>query len=94
MSATESSSQGAKPAGPSNGPSNGIADALVDEAMPEGFDWRRMVQRYPWPALTLAAVGGWMLGHRRGAGVLTALAAFAADQLVDHVNQFLDDEVL
>lgn len=85
MTATENSA---------NGPSNGMADALVDEVMPEGFDWRSMVQNYPWPALTLAAVGGWMLAHRRGSGVVTALAAFAADQLVDHVNQFLDDEVL
>ncbi len=72
----------------------GMADALVDEMMPAGFDWRHMVQKYPWPSLTLAAVGGWMLAHRRGSGVITALAAFAADQLVDHVNQFLDDEVL
>lgn len=72
----------------------GFADSLVDGVMPEDFDWRRMVRDYPLPALALAAVGGWVLGTQRGAGVLTALGGYAATKLIENVNQFLGDDVL
>lgn len=73
---------------------SGTADRLVDELVPGDLDWRAMVRRYPIPSLLLAAGGGFLLGRRRGTGVFTALSAFAAKQLVEHINAFLGDEVL
>ncbi|MCB1057200.1 MAG: hypothetical protein KDD11_16995 [Acidobacteria bacterium] len=71
-----------------------MADAVVDELLPVSFDWQRLVKTYPLTSLAVAAAGGWVLSRRRGLGLVTALAGFAADQLVEHVNEFLQEEVL
>lgn len=70
------------------------ADAVVDELLPEEMDWERLVRTYPLPALLLAAAGGFWLGWRRGPDLLTAVAGFAATEVVRRVNDFLGDEVL
>jgi hypothetical protein len=70
------------------------ADELVDELMPPGFDWERVVRNYPWPALLLAGLGGFMLGRHRGRAVVTALSSFAAIQVTEGVNALLGDEIL
>jgi hypothetical protein len=70
------------------------ADDLVDELMPPGFDWERLVRTYPYPALILAALGGFMLGRHRGPVVVAALSSFAATQVTQGVNSLLGDEIL
>lgn len=81
-----------------NGPSGEaeipLADAMVDELLPASFDWRRLVRTYPLTSLGVAAAGGWILSRRKGWGLVTALAGFAADQLVENINEYLQDEVL
>lgn len=79
---------------PAVAPSEGAAHDLVDEALPEQFDWERLVRAYPIPALLLAAVGGFVLGRSRGSAVLGALGAFAASQVADEVHRVLGEDVL
>jgi hypothetical protein len=71
-----------------------IAEELVDELMPAGFDWERLVRAYPFPALLLAGLGGFMLGRHRGPLVVAALSSFAASQVTEGVNSLLGDEIL
>lgn len=75
-------------------PPEAAAHEVVDDLMPEGFDWERLVRRYPVPALLAAGVGGFWLGRSRGSAILAALAAFAAAQVTEQVNELLGDEVL
>jgi len=75
-------------------PSLGSADELVDELAPDELEWRRMVRTYPLPALALAAVGGYVLGSRRGKAVLMALSAYAAEAVAANINEMLGEELL
>jgi hypothetical protein len=75
-------------------PTEPTAHEVVDEVLPEEFEWERLVGEYPVPALLLAAVGGFWLGRTRGRAILAAIAAFAAGQIVQEVNEVLGDEVL
>lgn len=75
-------------------PSEGAAHDLVDEALPEEFEWERLVRGYPVPALLLAAAGGFFLARSRGSAVMAALAAFAADRVTDEVHRVLGEDVL
>jgi len=75
-------------------PPEPAAHEVVDDLMPEEFDWERLVRRYPVPALLVAGVGGFWLGRSRGHAILAALAAFAAAQVTEQVNELLGDEVL
>ena len=54
-------------------------DALLDELVPPDFDWRRIVRRYPIPALVVAGAAGYWLGRsRRGVALAEALAGALA----------------
>lgn len=79
---------------PAVAPSEGKAHEVVDEALPEEFEWERLVRTYPVPALLLAAVGGFVLARARGEAVLAALGAFAADRVTDEVHRVLGEDVL
>ena len=70
------------------------AHDVVDEVMPEEFDWERLVRDYPVPAVLLAAAGGFWLGRSNGRTIAGAVAAWAASQLVEKVNELLGDEIL
>ena len=70
------------------------ANDLLDELLPEELDWQRLVRAYPIPAVLLAAAGGFVLGKSRGALLIGALSAFAADTLTKGVNEFLGEDVL
>jgi len=72
----------------------GSADDLVDELVPDELEWRRIVRTYPLPALALAAVGGYVLGRRRGKAVLIALSTYAADVVTANINEMLGEELL
>ena len=62
--------------------------------MPDEVDWRDLVVRYPLTSLTLASVGGYLLGRTRGAVIVAALAGFASETVTRNVNSLLGDEVL
>jgi len=79
---------------PAVAPNEGAAKDLVGEALPERFDWERLVRTYPIPALLLAGVGGFVLGRTRGTAVLGALGAFAATQVADEVHRVLGEDIL
>lgn len=70
------------------------ADQMLDELLPEQLDWQRLVRQYPIPSLAVAALGGYLLGRYKGAAVLAALSAFAADAVADNVNEILGDELI
>ncbi len=74
--------------------SGSSADEVVDELLPDELDWADLVKRYPKAALTLVAVGGFLLGRSRGAEIVEALSQFAADQVTEGVNQYLGQKVL
>ena len=71
-----------------------FADQLLDELLPEGFDWRRLVTRYPIACLTAAAFGGYVLGRSRGSTMVGALGAFASDTVSRNLNSLLGEDVL
>jgi hypothetical protein len=54
-----------------------LADEFLDELVPPELDWRRLVRRYPIPALLVAAATGYWLGRSRR-GVAVAEAAVGA----------------
>jgi hypothetical protein len=70
------------------------ADGIVDEMMPNDFDWRRMVRKYPLASLAVAALGGYVLGRSRGEEVLATLSLFAADAVSSQVNDLLGKDLL
>jgi hypothetical protein len=70
------------------------AEQLLDELLPEELDWQRLVREYPLTSLSLAAVGGFLLGRSRGRTIVVALSAFAADSLAENVNTFLGKQIL
>ena len=70
------------------------AHDVIDQVMPEQFEWERLVRDYPVPAVLLAVAGGFWLGQSRGRAIAGAVAAWAAGQLVEHVNELLGEEIL
>ena len=71
-----------------------MADDFLDEIVPEEFDWRPIVRRYPIPALVVATVGGFLLGSQRGRVIVAGLSGFAVDAVSEGVNEFLGKEVI
>ncbi len=71
-----------------------IADELLDELLPEELDWQRLVRSYPLTSLTLAALGGFLVGRSRGRDIVAALSGFAADTVTENVNELLGKDVL
>lgn len=78
------------PRGVSGRPS--LADEFLDELLPERFEWRRMVRRYPVPALIVAALGGYWLGSRRGEALVAAATAQATDAVDRRLDKIFDIE--
>ncbi len=78
---------------PENAPAEPLdpADRFVDELMPEGVEWRRLVQTYPHVALGVAAAGGFLLGRQRGLALLGALSGFVVHEVGRNVETFLSD---
>lgn len=71
-----------------------FADRLVDELLPDDLEWRRVVADHPYISLTLAGLGGYLLGRSRGTAMIGALALFATDTLTRNVNALLGEDVL
>ena len=54
-------------------------DVLLDELVPPDLDWRRIVRRYPIPALLVAGAAGYWLGRsKKGTAIAEALASAVA----------------
>ena len=64
-------------------------DELVDDILPG--EWERLVKAYPFPALLVAAEGGYLLGRYKGAAVVAALSGVAAEQAARIGSEFLGD---
>jgi hypothetical protein len=71
-----------------------FADRLVDDLLPDDLEWRALVANHPYVSLTLAGLGGYLLGRSRGAAIVGALALFATDTLTRNVNSLLGEDVL
>jgi len=69
-----------------------LADELLDEILPERFEWRRMVRRYPLPALVIAALAGYWLGNRRGKALVTAVTGYATETVDRRLEQILNSD--
>ncbi len=80
------------PETPTDRPTERAVD--TEEALLEDLDWQDLVRRHPWPALALAALGGFILARRRGPEVVESLSGYAAETVVSNVNQILGDEIL
>lgn len=70
------------------------ADQILDELLPDNFDWRDMVGSYPLTAVSLAAVGGFLLGRKHGTVLVAAVSAFMVREVTRNINTFLGEEVL
>lgn len=64
-------------------------EAILDELLPEELEWERLVRAYPVPALALAAIGGFYLGLRHGAEILTAVSGFVASEVSRNVSELI-----
>ena len=69
-------------------------DEVVDEILPAELEWQRLVRRYPIAAITIAAIGGYVLGRSRGEEILAALTNHAADLVSLQVNSALGRDIL
>lgn len=68
-----------------------FADHLLDELLPEELEWRRLVDRYPWAVLGVAAALGYFLGRRHGDAVVGVASGWVASELTSRVASLLDD---
>lgn len=68
-------------------------DHVVGELLPEDLNWERLVRTYPWPALALAAIGGFFLGLRHGPEILSAVSGYAASELTRNVSEIIGQEL-
>jgi len=69
-----------------------FADELIDDLLPDQFDWRRVVRRYPIPSLLIAAIGGYLLGRSRGEDLVGALGDAAGDHVSSRLGALAEDE--
>ena len=69
-------------------------DEVMDEILPAELEWQRLVRRYPIAAITIAAIGGYVLGRNRGEEILAALTNHAADLVSLQVNSALGRDIL
>ena len=76
------------------GESSSLADDLLDEILPEEIDWRQLVWSYPKASLTLAAVGGYLLGRSHGRKLLGGAARMVGDTVTEGANEFFGRKVL
>ncbi|MEM8995349.1 MAG: hypothetical protein AAGF23_11215 [Acidobacteriota bacterium] len=67
------------------------ADQWVDDLMPDGFDWRHVVQTYPRASLAAAAVGGLVIGRAHGAGLLAGLSGFFVGEVTRNLQNIVED---
>jgi len=70
------------------------ADEGMDEVLPAELDWQRLGRRYPIASITIAAIGGYVLGRNRGEEIVPALSNHAADLVSGQVNSILGRHVL
>lgn len=71
-----------------------FADHLLDEVLPEELEWRRLVFKYPWVALGVAAALGYFLGRRHGETVIAAASGLVASELASRVASLVGDEAV
>ena len=69
------------------------ADVVVDELIGDEFDWRRLVVKYPKTSISIAAIGGYLVGTSRGRELLAVVSAYAAASLTSNVNSLLDEDL-
>lgn len=65
-------------------------DEVVDDLLPAELEWRRLVQTYPLPILTAAAVGGFFVGRQKGPELVSALSSFLTQRVSENVHAMLD----
>jgi hypothetical protein len=68
------------------------AGRWIDEVMPEEFDWRHLVVRYPLTSLACAAVGGFLIGRSRGEGIVDKVSTVAAETVEESVHRWVDQQ--
>ena len=72
-----------------------LADELIDDLVPPQVDWRRIVQRHPWPALLVVGLGGYLIGRSQGKTLLRAVSALAVArveaEVLDRIESDIDD---
>ncbi len=66
------------------------AESLINELLPEELEWQTWVRRYPKTALSLAALGGYLIGRSRGDEIVSSVTTRAADTLTENLNQLID----
>lgn len=66
-----------------------VEDQWVDQVMPDEFDWVSVVQEHPFVSLSVAAVGGFLLGRWQGQEIIDAVSELAAAKLSSSVDRVL-----
>ncbi|MGB5163239.1 MAG: hypothetical protein WBO69_09175 [Thermoanaerobaculia bacterium] len=69
-------------------------DEVMNEVLPSELDWQKLVRRYPIASITIAAIGGYVLGRNRGDEIIAALSNHAADLVSGQVNDVLGRHIL
>ncbi len=75
---------------PSAGPRPSTADRWVDELVPEEVDWRDLVCRYPVTAISLAALGGFLVGWSQGSRIVAQVSDVASSRVSATVDRYFD----
>lgn len=69
-----------------------FVDQVVDDLMPEDFDWRSKVRAYPMSALTVAAVGGFLVGRSQGLSLLGSLSSYLVNEVSSGFSTILGED--
>ena len=69
------------------------ADTLVNELLPEELDWQYWVRSYPITALSLAALGGFLLARKRGPELVETMSTRAADTITENVQHLIETRI-
>ncbi len=69
-----------------------FADGILDDLLPEDLDWRHLVRSYPILVLVISGLGGFLLGSRHGAEIVSAVSSFATREVDRNISSFLGDD--
>ncbi|REJ76982.1 MAG: hypothetical protein DWQ36_04610 [Acidobacteria bacterium] len=65
-------------------------DEWVDDLMPSGFDWVAVVREHPMISLSVAALGGFLIGRWHGREIVDAASDLATAQISKSVDRLLE----
>ncbi len=72
-------------------PARKAEEEWIDELLPVELDWAELVRQYPIPAITVAALGGFLIGRLHGARIVESVSAVASERLNETIERYTEN---